>query len=59
MKNKLMNKKGNEIIQALVIVAILGAAAVSICIALSNQLRASTVKTTNVLSEGTEQIYGG
>ena len=59
MKNKLMNKKGNEILQALVIVAILGAAAVSICIALSTQLRNSTEKTTDVLKEGTEQIYGG
>ena len=33
------NKKGNEILQTLVIVAVLGAVAITICIAISSKLK--------------------
>ena len=59
MLNKLKEKKGNEILQVLVVVAILGAVTIAICVALSGQLRSSTKSTVNVLKEGTTQINGG
>lgn len=59
MLNKFKNKKGNEILQVLVVVAILGAAAIAITVALSGQLRSSTQNTVKVLREGTAEVYGG
>ena len=59
MLNKLKDKKGNEILQVLVVVAVLGAAAIAITIALSKQLRSSTQNTIGVLREGTAEVYGG
>lgn len=57
MLNRLKNKKGNEILQVLVVVAILGGLAISVCIALSKQVKSSTSTTVDVLKEGTAQIY--
>ena len=41
MKN-MRNKKGNEILQTLVIIAVLGAVAVTICIAISSRLKSTS-----------------
>ena len=41
MKN-MRNKKGNEILQTLVIIAVLGAVAVTICIAIASRLRSTS-----------------
>lgn len=58
MLRRLKNKKGNEILQVLVVIAVLGAVTVAICVAISNQLRSSTGKAVRVLNEGTSSIYG-
>ena len=42
MLSKLKEKKGNEILQVLVIVAIIGALAITVCVAISSKLRNTT-----------------
>lgn len=40
--SKMKNKKGNEILQVLVIIAVIGALAITVCIAISNKLKNTT-----------------
>lgn len=42
MLKSLKNKKGNEILQVLVIVAVIGALAITVCVAISGKLRNTT-----------------
>ena len=53
MIKKVKSKKGNEIIQVIVILSVLSAAAITVCIMISNQLKKSAQATTNKLNEGT------
>lgn len=55
MFKKIKEKAGNEILQTLVIVAVLGALAITVCMALAGQLKQSSNTTINVIKEGTEQ----
>ena len=58
MLKNIKNKKGMEILQVIIIMAILGAATIAIVTALSGQLRNSTKTTIGVLQDGTANIYG-
>ena len=57
MFKKLKEKAGNEILQVIVVIAVLGAITITICYALATQLRSSSSSAVTALQEGTKQIY--
>lgn len=57
MFKKLKEKAGNEILQVIVVIAVLGAITITICYALATQLRSSSSSAVSALKEGTQQIY--
>lgn len=57
MFKKLKEKAGTEILQVIVVVAILGAVAITVCWNIASQLRTSSTQATNALAEGTNTIY--
>ena len=52
MLKKLKEKKGNEILQLLVIVAVIGALAITVCVAISGKLRKTTENNLNSVGSG-------
>lgn len=52
MLGKLKEKVGNEILQVLIIVAIIGALAITICVLISNKLKSTGKKSMNDVGNG-------
>ena len=48
----LKEKKGNEILQTLVIVAVIGAVAITVCVLISNKLKATSNTSLNTVGTG-------
>ena len=59
MLKQLKDKKGNEILQTLVIVAIIGALAITVCIAISNKLRSTSETSLKDVGNGIENGVAG
>lgn len=57
MLKKLKEKAGNEILQVIVVVAVLGAVTITICWSIANQLRNSGSQAVQTLKDGTTTIY--
>ena len=57
MFKKMKDKAGNEILQVIVVIAVLGAITITVCYALATQLRTSSSSAVSALKEGTQEIY--
>ena len=59
MLKKIKEKAGNEILQTLVIVAVIGALAITVCVLVSNKFKQTAKDTTNTVGQGlTNSITG-
>jgi hypothetical protein len=52
MIKSLKEKAGNEILQTLIIIAVIGALAITICILISNKLKATSKQSLNDVGNG-------
>ena len=52
MFRKLKDKKGNEILQTLVIIAVIGALAITVCVLISNKIKATSKENLNTVGNG-------
>ena len=52
MLKNMKNKKGNEILQTLVIIAVIGALAITICVLISNKLKVTSKASLNTVGNG-------
>ena len=52
LKKSISGKKGNEIIQTLVIVAVLSALAITICVAISTKVKSTSSSQLNTMGNG-------
>jgi hypothetical protein len=59
MLRKLKEKAGNEILQTLVIVAVIGALAITICVLVSNKFKDTAKDSTNTIGQGLSNSING
>lgn len=52
---KLLNKMGNEILQTLIVIAVIGALAITVCILISNKIKDTTSTGLNNVGNGIEE----
>ena len=52
MLKTLKNKKGNEILQTLIIIAVIGALAITICVLISNKIKGTSQTALNDVGNG-------
>jgi hypothetical protein len=59
MRELLKNKIGNEILQVLIVVAVIGALAITICVIISNKFKQQTKASTNRVGDSLQNTIDG
>lgn len=56
---QLKSKKGNEILQTLIIIAVIGALAITVCVLISNKIKSTTKTGLNDVGKGLTNAVEG